>query len=79
MTRYSVGVDIGSTFTDVACAGSDGSLRLMKRPTRGDPAAAVRDAIEPTRAEFGVDPATSGRHRLAGTYRHRGALKPAHP
>jgi hypothetical protein len=49
MTRYSVGVDIGSAFTDVACA------------------------------EFGVDPAARGRNPLAGTYRHRGALKPTHP
>jgi N-methylhydantoinase A/oxoprolinase/acetone carboxylase beta subunit len=58
MTRYSVGVDIGGTFTDVVCAGSDGSLRLMKRPTtRGDPAAAVREAIAAMRAEFGIAPA----------------------
>src|SRR5258707_1271375 len=41
MTRYSVGVDIGGTFTDIVCARSDGSFRLMKRATtRGDPAAA---------------------------------------
>ncbi|HXP03737.1 MAG TPA: hydantoinase/oxoprolinase family protein [Stellaceae bacterium] len=58
MTRYTVGVDIGGTFTDIVCAGSDGSLRLMKRPTtRGDPAAAVRDALAAMRAEWGIDPA----------------------
>jgi N-methylhydantoinase A/oxoprolinase/acetone carboxylase beta subunit len=58
MTRYSVGVDIGGTFTDVVCAGSDGSFRLMKRPTtRGDPAAAVRDALAAMRADWGIDPA----------------------
>ena len=58
MTRYSVGVDIGGTFTDIVCAGSDGSLRLMKRPTtRGDPAAAVRDAVAAMRAEWGIAPA----------------------
>src|SRR5258705_540031 len=46
MTNYSVGIDIGGTFTDVACAGSDGSFRLMKVPTtRRDPAEAVRIAI----------------------------------
>jgi N-methylhydantoinase A/oxoprolinase/acetone carboxylase beta subunit len=55
---YSVGVDIGGTFTDIVCAGSDGSLRLMKRATtRGDPAAAVRDSIAAMRADWGVDPA----------------------
>src|SRR5580692_6183129 len=58
MIRYSVGVDIGGTFTDIVCAGSDGSLRLMKRPTtRGDPAAAVRDAVAAMRAEWGIAPA----------------------
>jgi N-methylhydantoinase A/oxoprolinase/acetone carboxylase beta subunit len=58
MTTYTVGVDIGGTFTDIVCAGSDGSLRLMKRPTtRGDPAAAVRDAVAAMRAEWGIDPA----------------------
>ena len=58
MTRYSVSVDIGGTFTDVVCAGSDGSLRLMKRSTtRGDPAAAVREAAAALKAEFGIVPA----------------------
>jgi N-methylhydantoinase A/oxoprolinase/acetone carboxylase beta subunit len=58
MTTYTVGVDIGGTFTDIVCTGSDGSLRLMKRATtRGDPAAAVRDAVAAMRADWGVDPA----------------------
>jgi N-methylhydantoinase A/oxoprolinase/acetone carboxylase beta subunit len=58
MTTYTVGVDIGGTFTDIVCAGDDGSLRLMKRPTtKGDPAAAVRDAVQAMRAEWGIDPA----------------------
>jgi N-methylhydantoinase A/oxoprolinase/acetone carboxylase beta subunit len=58
MTTYAIGVDIGGTFTDIVCAGSDGSLRLMKRPTtRGDPAAAVRDAIAAMRGEWGIAPA----------------------
>ncbi|HWB49335.1 MAG TPA: hydantoinase/oxoprolinase family protein [Stellaceae bacterium] len=56
MTTYTVGVDIGGTFTDIVCAGSDGSFRLMKRPTtKGDPAAAVREAIAAMRADWGVD------------------------
>jgi N-methylhydantoinase A/oxoprolinase/acetone carboxylase beta subunit len=56
---YTVGVDIGGTFTDIVCAGSDGSLRLMKRPTtRGNPAAAVRDAVEAMRTDWGIDPAS---------------------
>jgi len=59
---YTVGVDIGGTFTDIVCAGSDGSFRLMKRATtRGDPAAAVRDAISAMRADWGIDPASIAR------------------
>src|SRR5580692_1747964 len=55
---YTVGVDIGGTFTDIVCAGTDGSFRLMKRATtRGDPAAAVRDAVAAMRAEWSIDPA----------------------
>src|ERR1700733_9735993 len=62
MTTYTVGVDIGGTFTDIVCTGSDGSLRLMKRPTtRGDPAEAVREALAAMRAEWGIDPAAIGR------------------
>ncbi len=62
MMRYSVGVDIGGTFTDVVCAGSDGSFRLMKRPTtRADPAAEVRDALAAMQAEWGIDPAAIAR------------------
>ncbi len=62
MTRYSVGVDIGGTFTDIVCAGSDGSFRLMKRPTtRADPAAAVRGALAAMRADWGIDPAAIAR------------------
>ncbi len=59
---YAVGVDIGGTFTDIVCAGSDGSFRLMKRPTtKGDPAAAVRDAIAAMREDWGIDPAAIAR------------------
>ena len=59
MITYTVGVDIGGTFTDVVCAGSDGSFRLMKRPTtKGDPAAAVREAVAAMRADWGIDPAS---------------------
>jgi N-methylhydantoinase A/oxoprolinase/acetone carboxylase beta subunit len=62
MTTYTVGVDIGGTFTDIVCAGSDGSFRLMKRPTtRGNPAAAVRDAIAAMSADWGIDPASIAR------------------
>ena len=61
-TTYTVGVDIGGTFTDIVCAGSDGSFRLMKRPTtKGDPAGAVRDAVASMRADWGIDPAAIGR------------------
>lgn len=57
MTSYSIGIDIGGTFTDVVCTGSDGSFRLMKLPTtRHDPAAAVRAAIEAMQTHWGVAP-----------------------
>jgi N-methylhydantoinase A/oxoprolinase/acetone carboxylase beta subunit len=56
---YIVGVDIGGTFTDIVCTGSDGSFRLMKRATtRGDPAAAVREAVAAMRADWGIDAAS---------------------
>ena len=62
MTTYTVGVDIGGTFTDIVCAGSDGSFRLMKRPTtKGDPAAAVREAVAAMHADWGIDPAAIAR------------------
>ena len=62
MTTYTVGVDIGGTFTDIVCAGSDGSFRLMKRPTtNGDPAAAVREAVAAMHADWGIDPAAIAR------------------
>ena len=61
-TTYAVGVDIGGTFTDIVCAGSDGSFRLMKRPTtKGDPAAAVREAVAAMQADWGIDPAAIAR------------------
>src|SRR5437764_11526562 len=62
MTHYSIGIDIGGTFTDVVCAGSNGSFRLMKLPTtRSDPAAAVRAAVAKMGAEWGVAPADIAR------------------
>jgi len=67
-TTYTVGVDIGGTFTDIVCAGSDGSFRLMKRPTtKGDPAAAVRDALAAMRADWGIDPAAIARFAHGST------------
>lgn len=68
MTTYTVGVDIGGTFTDIVCAGSDGSFRLMKRPTtKGDPAAAVRDAVAAMRADWGIEPASIARFAHGST------------
>ncbi|HWD58689.1 MAG TPA: hydantoinase/oxoprolinase family protein, partial [Stellaceae bacterium] len=46
----------------IVCAGSDGSFRLMKRATtRGDPAAAVREAVAAMRDDWGIDPASIAR------------------
>src|SRR5436189_4864242 len=57
VTTYSIGIDIGGTFTDVVCAGSDGSLRLMKVPTtRADPADAVRQAVIGMKEQWRVEP-----------------------
>jgi N-methylhydantoinase A/oxoprolinase/acetone carboxylase beta subunit len=54
-----IGVDIGGTFTDVVCRGSDGTVRIAKLPTtRGDPSKAVLAALEMARQEWGVEAPT---------------------
>ena len=56
---YEIGIDIGGTFTDIVCRGSDGSVRIAKVPTtRGDPSKAVLAALETARTEWGVSPAS---------------------
>jgi N-methylhydantoinase A len=53
--RYSVGVDIGGTFTDCAIVGPDGSVQTGKVPTR--PAGRARsffEAIEDAAAKLGL-------------------------
>jgi N-methylhydantoinase A len=56
--RFSVGVDIGGTFTDVVCAGDDGSLRLVKIPTtRSNPSEGVGVALRHMGREWRVKPA----------------------
>jgi N-methylhydantoinase A len=50
---YTVGVDIGGTFTDCAIVGPDGSVRSGKVPTRtGDRARSFFEAIEEAAAKF---------------------------
>ena len=55
--KFEIGIDIGGTFTDIVCRGSDGSVRISKVPTtRGDPSKAVLAALETARGEWGVSP-----------------------
>ena len=43
---YTVGIDVGGTFTDFVVSGADGSLVLHKQPsTPHDPSLAVRDGM----------------------------------
>jgi N-methylhydantoinase A len=50
-----IGVDIGDTFTDVVCRGSDGDVRLVKIPTtRRDPSAGVRAALAVMRSDWSI-------------------------
>jgi N-methylhydantoinase A/oxoprolinase/acetone carboxylase beta subunit len=50
-TSFDIGVDIGGTFTDVVCRRPGEALRALKLPTtRGDPSAAVLQAIARLRA-----------------------------
>ena len=52
---YSVGVDIGGTFTDCAVIGPDGSIRTGKVPTRPtDRALSFFEAIEEAASRFGL-------------------------
>jgi N-methylhydantoinase A len=52
---YSVGVDIGGTFTDCAVIGPDGSIRTGKVPTRPtDRARSFFEAIEEAASRFGL-------------------------
>ncbi|WP_158258466.1 hydantoinase B/oxoprolinase family protein [Rhodopila globiformis] len=55
--RYALGIDVGGTFTDIVCRGSDGSVRLAKVPTsRGNPSQAVLAALDMARDAWGVRP-----------------------
>ena len=54
---FSVGVDIGGTFTDVVCRSGSGELRLVKIPTtRADPSAGVLHAVRHMAEHWGVAP-----------------------
>jgi N-methylhydantoinase A/oxoprolinase/acetone carboxylase beta subunit len=61
-TRFEIGVDIGGTFTDVVCRGTDGSFRLVKIPTtRANPSEGVHHAIGYMARQWNVDPAQIAR------------------
>ena len=58
MSSYSIGVDIGGTFTDVVCTDGQGGMLLLKTPTtRGAPGVAVRTALEQLARQHGIAPA----------------------
>jgi N-methylhydantoinase A len=55
VSGYSVGVDIGGTFTDCAVIGPDGTIRTGKVPTRPDDRArSFFEAIEEAASRFGL-------------------------
>ena len=52
-----IGIDVGGTFTDVACIVNDRITHVFKVPsTRDDPSRAVLDAIHEITAVRGIDP-----------------------
>ncbi|MSP04930.1 MAG: hypothetical protein EXR05_06765 [Acetobacteraceae bacterium] len=54
---YAFGIDSGGTFTDIACRGEDGSLRIAKLPTtRDDPSREALAALEIARTDWGAAP-----------------------
>ena len=60
--RFEIGVDIGGTFTDIVCRESGGGMHVLKVPTsRGDPSAAVIQAIAELRERWGVGAAEVSR------------------
>jgi N-methylhydantoinase A/oxoprolinase/acetone carboxylase beta subunit len=52
----SLGIDIGGTFTDVVCAGPEGTVSFKVPTTRGDPSRAIETALELLRDRHGVRP-----------------------
>ena len=61
--RFEIGVDIGGTFTDIVCREfGGGRMHVLKVPTsRGDPSAAVIQAIVELRERWGVGAAEVSR------------------
>lgn len=53
-TGYSLGIDIGGTFTDVVCTGPDKELAFKIPTTRGDPSVAIKTALTQLASEHGI-------------------------
>ena len=54
-TTYSIGIDIGGTFTDLAIAGTDGTVEVLKVPSnREAPEAGVYEALGSASAHLGL-------------------------
>jgi N-methylhydantoinase A/oxoprolinase/acetone carboxylase beta subunit len=52
---YRVGIDIGGTFTDVVCAGPEGTVTFKTPSTRDDPGRAVGTALDALAERHGID------------------------
>lgn len=51
---YSLGIDIGGTFTDIVCRGGNGEIAFKVPTTRDDPSRAVAQALARLEAEHAV-------------------------
>lgn len=61
--RYSVGIDIGGTFTDAVVLDEQGTAHLLKTPTTlDDPARGVNDALALAERETGLAPGSLPGH-----------------
>ena len=56
-TGYSLGIDVGGTFTDVVCRGRDSEIAFKTPTTPDDHSRAVADALTQLKAEYNVSPA----------------------
>ena len=62
MTRgFSVGIDIGGTFTDIVCAGPDGIATMKLATTLQDRSRAAAEALARLEREHGISPASVSR------------------
>ena len=75
--RYSLGVDIGGTFTDVAIYDRVERREYSRKvlTTHGDPARAVADGVQAVLQDFALDPGAFQRAVHATTHRSRPPIR----